>query len=168
MEIVGWIRRGDKAACGGMVAEGLPTFISYGEMMSYEGAKMLCQKNCHIGEAHPLTTLSNGRHQAHHGHRTIPGMCPLISTLNDIHGWCNETGEHIPVEFVEHNGEWIEAIYDEQFILKYEDGNILCGMPYTIRLSNNENIHGTTDSEGKTERYITNGAKKIEIVLGHI
>lgn len=86
MGILGWIRVGDKATCGGTVIEGLPNCTSHGIPLSYEGAAMACRKNCRIGEAHAAHTLPNGRHQPHHGHRTLPGMCPLISTLNDIEG----------------------------------------------------------------------------------
>jgi uncharacterized Zn-binding protein involved in type VI secretion len=167
MKILGWIREDDKAACGGTVIEGLQNSISNGRAMSYEGAMMACRKNCRIGEAHPAHTLSNGRHQPHHGHRTMPGMCPLMSTLNDIHGRGNETGKHVPAEFVEHDGEWIEANYDEQFQLRDEVGNTLSEMPYTIKLSN-QLIQGVTDQEGKTGRYKTDGAQKIELHIGHV
>ncbi len=46
-------------------------------------------KGCVIAEATPGFTLPNGRPVPHHGHVTSGG-CPLISTLNDIHGKYNE------------------------------------------------------------------------------
>jgi hypothetical protein len=50
MEIVGWIRELDKAACDGIVVEGDPTCISYGRPNSFQGAKLACKKNCVIAD----------------------------------------------------------------------------------------------------------------------
>lgn len=44
MEIIGWIRQGDKAACGGTVVEGLKTCTSRGVPYTYQGAQVACQK----------------------------------------------------------------------------------------------------------------------------
>lgn len=150
------------------MTEGLPYFTSHGAMMSFEGAKMSCKKACHIGEADRNHTLPNGKHQPHHGHRTVPGLCPLISTLNDVHGRSNESGKHVPVEFFESAEGWIEAVYDEQFVLKDEDGHVLNDVPYSIKFPSGSIVHGTTDAEGRTERHVSDGAMLLELHLGHI
>lgn len=168
MKIIGWIRLGDSAACGGKVIEGINTFKINSVPAAYQGAKISCQRNCTIMEGHPKMTLPNGKKQPYHGSRTTPGLCPLLSTCNDRAGFGNKGGNHIPIEFIKHNDEWIEGIYDEQFILMEEDQNILCEIPYTIIFSNNEKIHGITDSNGKTKRYATKKAEAIEFHIGHI
>src|SRR5471030_289041 len=168
MHIIGWIRLGDKAECGGKVIEGLDNFTIHGVPTAFQGAKMACQMNCTIFEGKENMTLPNGSKQPHHGSRTTPGYCPLISSCNDVAGFGNENGAHIPTEFIKHNDEWVEAIYDEQFILRDEKQNILSEIPYTIVLYNKEKIHGTTDNNGNTERYITKKSEPIEFHIGHI
>jgi len=44
---------------------------------------------------------------------------------------------------------------------------VLANIYYTISLPSGELRHGTTDSEGRTARYQTNGAQNITIHLGH-
>ena len=106
MNIIGWIREGDKAACGGKVVEGLNTCTGRGIPYSFQGARMACRNNCVIVEGFSRATLANGRSRVIHGMRTSGG-CPLHSTLNDIDGVSNESGEAIPLRFTQdHNGEW--------------------------------------------------------------
>lgn len=61
-----------------------------------------------------------------------------------------------------------ESPYDEQFLLKDEEGVVLAVMPYTVKLPSGEWIRGVTDDEGRTGRYRTEDAQYIEICLGHI
>jgi uncharacterized Zn-binding protein involved in type VI secretion len=133
MKIIGWIRVGDKAACGGTVLEGHPNVTAHGRLVAYRGARMACRKNCVIIEGHPHVTLPNGREVPHHGHLTSGG-CPLISTLNDIYGWENESGEEILPAFVpDGEGNWRgiyppeqehDETHDEYFIaLDEKDGS---------------------------------------------
>lgn len=160
MEIIGWIRYGDKAACGGTVIEASPDEISYGKAYTFKGARMACRKNCVIAEGFPHAILSNGRSQVIHGMVTSGG-CPLQSTLNDIDGVGNESGEEIYPAFVpDEDGGWKgiypppeqhDQAYDEYFIL-VDDKN---GTPaknrfYRITLDTGEVIEGYTDEEGRT------------------
>jgi uncharacterized Zn-binding protein involved in type VI secretion len=85
MSIIGWVRQGDKAACGGVVAQGCPTDISHGQAYTFQGAKMLCRKKCVIADGYAKSILTNGFKQVLHGMRTT-GLCPLISTLNGLDG----------------------------------------------------------------------------------
>ncbi|MCL1620494.1 PAAR domain-containing protein [Ralstonia pseudosolanacearum] len=77
MKLIGWIRHGDKAACGGTVIEGNLTTNSHGRSLAYVGAHMACPKGCVIVEGHPFVTF-DGKMTPHHGHRTSYG-CPLIT-----------------------------------------------------------------------------------------
>jgi len=122
MRIIGWIREGDKAACGGNVLEGDQHFIIRGRPISFEGARMACSKNCVIAEGVRRFTLSNGRSRVIHGMKTSGG-CPMISTLNDVDGMHNEMGETVPLSFaIDQDGNWTgiacradrQAIPDEE------------------------------------------------------
>jgi len=57
--------------------------------------------------------------------------------------------------------------YDEQFRLSDAKGSPLANTYYTARLPSGELVHGVTDSHGRTERYETEGARSIQIYLGH-
>lgn len=94
MDIVGWIRQLDHAACGGTVVEGDQFTISDGRAYAFQGARLACKKNCVIAQGYAFSTLTNGCNQVMHGMRTSGG-CPLYSTLNDVDGVGNESGEVI-------------------------------------------------------------------------
>lgn len=89
MQIIGWIRVSDKAACGSAVAEGSSCEFSDGIGYSFQGARMACTKGCVIADGYPDSTLSNGKAQVLHGQLTSGG-CPLISTLNGVDGVADE------------------------------------------------------------------------------
>lgn len=94
MKIIGWIREGDRAACGATVIEGDPTCRSHGRAYAFVGARMACPKNCVIAQGFVRSTLTNGRAQVIHGMKTSGG-CPCLSSLNDIDGVGNSDGETI-------------------------------------------------------------------------
>lgn len=152
MEIVGWIRELDKAACGGIVVEGDRTCISHGRPYSFQGAKLACKKNCVIAEGFIRSTLTNGRSQVIHGMKTSGG-CPLISTLNDCDGVGNEIGEATPLSFAQdHNGGWIGDTFAEQTGKRFLVKNSETGEPLAkrkfIALVGGVKQEGTTDKNG--------------------
>lgn len=168
MNTIGWIRYGDKAACGGVVVEGSTTEISHGRPLAYYGARMACRKHCVIMEAHPCFTLSNGRQVPHHGHITTNG-CPLESTLNDIHGWLNESGSAIPIRFAKDaEGEWVgkhNEGYDQIFHLTDDvTGEPLANRHYRMTF-NGEVIEGKTDNEGRTSKVIADDPGEVQIEI---
>ncbi|TFW08737.1 PAAR domain-containing protein [Oxalobacteraceae bacterium OM1] len=153
MRLIGFIRMGDRAACGGVVCEGSPNDVSHGRPLSFQGAHMACRNpGCVIIEAHPFFTASNGRNVPLHGHITTAG-CPLISTLNDVHGWTNESGEPIPLSFVQDDdGEWVAASFAEQtghrFLVKdSETGRPLANRRF-VALVDDAQVEGLTDKQG--------------------
>lgn len=152
MKIIGWIRQGDKSACGGKVADGLNTCTGRGVPYSFQGARMACSKNCVIIEGFSRSTLSNGRSRVIHGMMTSGG-CPLSSTLNDIDGVDNESGEAIPLSFTQdHNGEWVGDTFAEQtgkrFLVKNsETGEPLANRKF-IAVVSGAKQEGMTDKNG--------------------
>jgi uncharacterized Zn-binding protein involved in type VI secretion len=178
MNIIGWIRQGDKSACGGEVAEGLETATGRGVPYSFQGARMACRKNCVIAEGFSRSVLANGHSRVIHGMKTNGG-CPIYSTLNDIDGVGDESGKAIPNGFTQnHNGDWvgntagvssaIRQAYDEQFQLLDAKGRPLADTFYTAKFESGEFVHGVTDDEGKTQRFYTTNSHHIEIHLGHL
>lgn len=167
MRLIGWIRIGDKAACGATVLTGNSTTNSHGRALAHVGSRMACRKNCVIIQGHPFVTF-DGKQTPHHGHLTSGG-CPLISTLNDIHGWGAAEGEEIPVRFVQdEEGVWVGKMnegYDQHFLLADEaTGSPLVNRYYRMSC-NGRIIEGKTDSDGKTEKVVSDDPVEVTIEI---
>lgn len=156
MRILGWVRIGDRAACGGVVAEGYEGSRYNGVPFTYKGARVDCPKHCVVAEACDFFTLPNGQRVPHHGHRTSAG-CPLNSTANEKSGHVNMSGAVVPARYVsDGNGGWVEcqhvADYDLSFEVKDEQsGKPLRGVPYRIVLNDGRAVEGLTDAIGRTQ-----------------
>jgi hypothetical protein len=85
----------------------------------------------------------------------------LVSTLNDIDGVGNESGQEIHLAFIpDGEGGWTgilppaqehDQAYDEYFILMDEkSGTPASNRFYRIALDTGETIEGYTDDEGRT------------------
>lgn len=152
MKIIGWIRLGDKAACGGRVVEGVDNCRSRGVPYSFEGARMGCPKNCVIAEGYSHSILPNRRSRVIHGMRTSGG-CPLYSTLNDTDGVSNHGGKAVPLSFTQDdNGEWVGDTFAEKtgkrFLVKdSETGKPLANRKF-IAVLGGAKQEGTTDKNG--------------------
>jgi uncharacterized Zn-binding protein involved in type VI secretion len=171
MEIIGWIRQDDKAACGGLVVEGDPFCISDGKPYAFEGARLACEKNCVIAEGYAFSTLTNGRSQVIHGMKTSGG-CPLVSTLNDIDGVGNESGGAAPSAFFQNAaGEWAavqapkpgDTPYDEQTKLMAPP---IEGVPYFIETMDGRTFSGRVGADGLLPRIDTYGEDEYKVLWG--
>lgn len=170
MDIIGWLRQGDKAACGGIVAEGDPFVTSMGRPYAFEGAKVACRKNCVIAEGYPFSTLMNGKPQVLHGMMTSGG-CPLLSTLNDEDGVGNERGEVVPTRYFQNaDGAWVgahrnpaEATFDEQAKLLAPRAE---GMPYFVQTLDGRTFAGRVGPTGLLPRIETYGEDEYEVLWG--
>lgn len=155
MKIIGWIRVGDKAACGAAVAEGYAGSRYNGVPFAFKGARMDCAQGCTIAEALDHFRLPNGQGVPHHGHRTSGG-CPLHSSVNEKNGYRNSLGAEVPLQFVR-NGEggWAActhgAPYDIVFEVKEEQtGRPMADVPYRVVLDSGAVFDGRTDAQGRT------------------
>jgi uncharacterized Zn-binding protein involved in type VI secretion len=170
MEIIGWVRQGDKAACGAMVCEGDPTVISMGLPYTFQGAKLACKKNCVIAEGYLYSILTNGKPQVLHGMMTS-GSCPLISTLNDFDGVGNESGEAVATAFfLNADGFWTgaqqppgEEPFDEQVKLQAPRAE---GMPYFVKTMDGRTFSGRVGPTGLLPRIGTYGEDEYEVLWG--
>lgn len=176
MEIIGWIRYGDKAACGGTVVEGDLTCISHGRAYAFQGARMACQKNCVIANGFIRSTLTNGRPQVIHGMVTSRG-CPLQSTLNNIDGVGNEGGDAIASKFYQTaEGDWLPKYDQEHFTddspdeqvraVDVKTGEPISDLAYYIKAPDGSTYTGHTDKNGLSERVTTYQSEELSVWFG--
>jgi len=162
MRIVGWMREGDAASCGGTVAEGLSTDVAYGRALTFRGARMQCRKpDCVIVGYRARTMMANGREMVHHGHLTSGG-CSLLSTLNDIAGVMIDAGT--VAAFVEagmdaagnaSSADLGTTSHDEQVQFGSADDVALAGLPYVVETAGGRTLSGRADRNGLLPRVAT-------------
>lgn len=137
---------------------------------------MACKNKCIIAEGHPSVTLCNGQTVPHHGHKTSNG-CPLVSTLNDIHGWENLKGGAIaPAFYQDDEGEWQpkygkenlpEESPDEQVkAIDQTTGEPIPDLAYFIEAPDGTTYTGHTDADGLCERVKTFAVAELTVWLG--
>ena len=166
MNIVGWIRKGDQAACGGVVAEGEPTFTIHGRPLAFQGGRMSCRKSCVISEGFTSSILSNSRCRVLHGMKTAGG-CPLLSSLNELDGISGASDAALPVRFVQDDtGEWVGKTnegYDQHFLLRdHQTGEPLPNRHYRLTF-NGQTVEGKTDADGKTAKVAADDPSVVSI-----
>ena len=151
MKVRGWIREGDTAACGATVAEGDPTFSSHGKHLAFDGATMSCAKRCHVVAGSNNATLPDGHRKVVHGDATSNG-CPLISTLNDVHGIGVGDGDTVATGFVQDaGGNWQPGKFDDRYVLRGVGNDApLANTAYAIERESGAVEHGITDAQGRT------------------
>ncbi|WP_296953059.1 PAAR domain-containing protein [uncultured Massilia sp.] len=166
MNIIGWIREGDEASCGGKVKQGHPTFTSHGKPLAHAGNPMACRKHCVVGAGEHHFTLPDGLPQALHGDETSGG-CPLVSTLNGIHGVEDASGVPLVTAYFQpaavalaaaalapepdDDAPWVPGRYDDRYVLLgVSDGRPLAHTAYAIEREDGSIEHGTTDADGHT------------------
>jgi uncharacterized Zn-binding protein involved in type VI secretion len=166
MSIIGWIREGDAASCGGHVEHGHPTYTSHGKPLAHDGSPMKCRKNCVVNAGNHHFTLPDGLLQALHGDETSGG-CPLTSTLNGIHGIDDPSGAPVATAFFQpaaaaliaaglavaplEDERWVPGRYDDRYVLVgANDGEPLAHTDYAIQREDGSVEYGTTDAEGHT------------------
>lgn len=171
MKIIGWIRKGDKTACGGTVAEGLPNWISHGREIAFQGARIDCRKGCVIVDGYQYSTLPNGRPMVLHGMVTSGG-CPCYSTLNDIHGVGNASGKAIAEQHVLNSkGEWVPVKEPASLGNPYDELAQLAappieGVPYYVATTDGRTFSGRTGADGLLPRIDTHGEDEYAVYWG--
>lgn len=150
---------------GGIVISGLSTSTWHGKANAFEGDKIQCPRCKTIGTIKAAGTRIS--HKGRHGKEAAlsgdlcicrchpPPVLVPSQTFFSTRGVAEPSG-------------LTTTDYDEQFVLKDEDGNILPGIPYSVRLPSGVLDHGETDSDGCTRRYFTNGAQMLDFYIGHI
>ncbi len=173
------IRKGDPTSHGGVVLEGSLADICMGQPIAYMGHKVQCPQ---CKGAFPiiegvLTTTFYGRGVALAGMKTACGAVLIATQFTDTVEWSTgaggspKAGQAAAVAAAMAGSAAAtpaEArVFDEQYALVDEDKRALYEVPYTARLPSGELFHGVTDLEGRTKRFVTDGAQQIEIEIGH-
>lgn len=170
MKIVGWVRKGDKTACGGTIVEGVPNCTSHGQQIAFQGARVSCSKGCVIAEGFSDSTLPNGSVRVLHGMRTSGG-CPCYSTLNDIDGVAAGGGAIVDKHFLNADGKWAPVKDPEPHEDHYDERTQLVappieGMPYYIETMDGRTFSGRVEADGLLPRINTYGEDEYTVYWG--
>lgn len=176
MKVIGWIRYGDKASCGGIVVEASEIETSHGRGYTFQGARISCKRGCVIADGYERSTLSGGRRRVLHGMLTSGG-CPLESTLNDIDGASNASGETIASTFYQTpEGNWLPKFGPEHFTEDSPDeqvqaidantGEPIADLAYYIQAPDGSTYSGYTDQSGLCERVTTFHIEELAVWFG--
>jgi hypothetical protein len=142
---------GDKAFCSACGTNGT---ITYGSGLS--------------DQRRLVDFVNRGRRQAVGGDIVLCG-CAQPPRIIAVHGtsWkiTDNTGANEPD--TRDSASVASGSYDQQCSLRDGAGLALRETHYTVRMPSGELIHGTTDSIGRTARYVTDGPKKLTFYLGH-
>lgn len=147
---------GSRTSHGGVVEEGEPIWQIEGRAAHLEGMTHycpLCQKRV-TAIAGPDSMRIMGRRLILEGDKASCGAVFLSNQVIVKADPCTAPYNPSP------DG------YDEQYVLKTSEGEILAYTPYTITCSDGQIIKGTTDGEGKTQRVYTRQSEKLEVTLG--
>jgi uncharacterized Zn-binding protein involved in type VI secretion len=170
---------GDKTTAGGVVIQAEPTCTNHGKPLAYHGAQVYChacKTTGYISNMPPYRTMTlMGKQVALENDVCICKCSPpprLIASQNNAS--MSFEADELAAMGLRADGSPLpkataatHGTFDERFVLKDGSGNGLANTYYTIKLPSGELRHGTTDSEGRTARYQTNGARNIAVHLGH-
>ncbi|NYH12882.1 PAAR domain-containing protein [Paraburkholderia bryophila] len=164
------VRHGDPTTTGGVVIALSSTLFDDGKHLALHGDEATCG-NCK-GQ-HKI--FGTGQGMSEQGRNVVLDgdtvLCPcgknkVIIGSNPRVFMTPTAGPSVTRKFGE-SATGNETIHDEQFTLVDLAGAPLPATYYTIRLATGEMKHGTTDSQGRTARYQTNGAQNVSLHLGH-
>jgi uncharacterized Zn-binding protein involved in type VI secretion len=185
------IRKGDPTSHGGVVLEGSLSDICMGKPIAYIGHKVQCPK---CKGVFPIiegvfTTTFYGKGVALAGMKTACGAVLVATQFTDIVEQGGGGGASsvaaastaaarstavastaaslaAGVADAAPNSQPEAEVFDEQYAF-VDEKQPLGEIPYTVKLPSGEFFHGVTDPEGRTERFVTDGAQQLEIYIGH-
>ena len=173
------IRKGDPTNHGGTVLEGSLTDICMGQPIAYLGHKVHCPQckgTFPIIEG-VLTTTFYGKGVALAGMKTACGAVLVATQFTDTVEWSTGgSGSSAAAGAAATKAAAVAGIlasarvpeiFDEQYAFEDENKKALHDMPYTAKLPSGEFFQGVTDLEGRTKRFVTDGAQLLEIHIGH-
>ena len=138
------------------IVEGVLTTSFYGKGVALAGMKTSCGAVLIASQFTDTVEWSNGGSAAS-GVSTAPATSSPTSVRPDRQRPSAESAD---------NGS-SDKRFDEQYALLDEDDRPLADFPYTVKLQSGAFEPGITDAQGRTKRYVTDGANPIEVYLGH-
>lgn len=149
------------------IVEGVMTTTFYGKGVAIAGMKTSCGATLIASQFTDTVQIGGGGGVAPSSAQALAS--PIAN--NSPNGAAATKGKGAgPASTFANDGstsEGADVVFDEQYLLQDEDGNVLVNMPYTVKLPSGELVHGTTDDEGRTKRYATEQAEELEIYVGH-
>lgn len=182
MSIIGFIVLGDRTSHGGVVVSGDPTWTIDGQPVARVGDKVSCprcKRTSTIVSSRFRTVIDLGKPAAFDQDTTDCGAL-LYSRHNNHAGWSDDSGEQSDTGNSDVNSDQAAPTgsvgvyspkkaprFQEHFILRSsETGELLIGVPYTIKTGDGQVIEGETDSDGRTSVVWTDSPLPVE-VLAH-
>jgi uncharacterized Zn-binding protein involved in type VI secretion len=179
LSIIGFIVLGDRTSHGGVVISGDPTWTIDGQPVARVGDKVSCprcKRTSTIVSSRFLTVIDLGKPAAFDQDVTDCGAL-LYSRHNGHAGWGDDSVEASDNENSEAARDQAAAVapaedyapkkaprFQEHFILKNsETGELLTGIPYTIRTGDGNVVEGETDSDGRTGVVWTDSPLPVEV-----
>lgn len=157
---------GNMTTHGGVVQEGEPRWLVDGKSAHLGGMTHYCPKCKIISKAIPDPDSLNvfGRLLIVAGNKSTCGAEYLPQQHLVVVDTTSARVSSI------NNSSFLPSIpyFDEQFILKTDEGELLTNTPYTIKMMDGSFVKGISDVEGKTKRIETEKAENLEIYIGHI
>lgn len=142
---------------GGIIKEGESMWQIEGKAAHLEGMKHYCPR-CKT-QATAISSSANGL--VIMGRRLIlagdKASCGAVFLSNQF---------IVKVDPVAAPAKPIQVGFDEQFVLKTSEGEILAYTPYVITSSDGQTIKGISDVEGRTSRIHTRQSETLEVRLG--
>jgi len=173
LSIIGFIVLGDRTSHGGVVISGDPTRTIDGQPVARVGDKATCprcKRTSTIVSSRFQTVIDLGKPMAFDQDVTDCGAL-LYSRLNGYAGWGDESGEESGDQHASVASDIAEHIpkksprFQEHFVLRNnETGELLAGVPYTIKTNEGNVYRGETDAEGRTDVVWTDSPLPVEVI----
>ena len=168
MAIIGFIVLGDRTSHGGVVISGDPTWTVDGQPIARVGDQVSCPRcklTSTIVSSRFPSVMDMGKPVAYDQDRTGCGAI-IYSRHNDHAGWSEEgsTGEQGGAPIGERLPRQAPR-FQEHFILRNnETGEVMVGLPYTIKTGDGQLFEGLTDALGRTDVVWTDSPLPVEVV----
>jgi len=180
LSIIGFIVLGDRTSHGGVVISGDPTWTIDGQPVARVGDKVTCprcKRTSTIVSSRFRTVIDFGKPAAFDQDTTDCGAL-LYSRHNNHAGWGDDSGEAsthdvndadisqatsaAPVE--DYLPKKAPRFQEHFILLSSETGELLTGVPYTIKTGDGQVVEGQTDSNGRTSVVWTDSPLPVEVV----
>jgi uncharacterized Zn-binding protein involved in type VI secretion len=153
-----FIRFGDKTTCGGVVAQGNPTFDVHGIPVSFTTAKVACRKNCVIVGGDP-TEIVDGHPIASFLLSTSSAGCKFVPsqrTTGDARGSSSGASgagaavgvADIVISIMEDMQELLDPPDFVELRLQNQRQEPIANEPFKLTASGGRVVEGTLDANG--------------------
>lgn len=166
------VRNGDPTTTGGKVIAVSSTMFNHGKQVALDGDKATCG-NCEGA----FLIVGGAQRMTHHGRCVAlegdPVLCPCgknrLIAGSDSTIFYGDDGRNAPNPFTARSAYApakhapASGIYDEQFVLADDARRPLANVRYRVVTDTGQTFTGTTDSAGRTRRFVTDTTASLKI-----